>query len=191
MTTFSIFPKFLKTVRNLALVTFLMPFASLLAAQTTDSPEINELLKQIKTHAALADRDGEKLLSYTNSKIPWQAHASRLTQIKVHANNLIEDFNQMSALRDQGSEWQQDVIDQIGPRLQTMSSHLSATIEHLNGNQNRLALPEYRDYVRTNSEFLHNTYRMISDYLDYGEAKSKADMLEKRLALTQPETSGA
>lgn len=180
----------LKTVRQFTIVALLLPFASFLTAQTGDSPEINRLLEQAKAHATLADDDGTALDSYTRSKMAWQSHANRLNQIKVHANNLIKDFNALSELRDQGTPWQQEAIDRVGPLLQEMSAHLTATIQHLNENSNRIHFPEYRDYVHANSELLSKAHQMISDFVDYGEAKSKADSLEQKLSIAEPESPG-
>lgn len=152
-------------------------------AQTADSPAISGLLQESKEHAVLAREDAEVLESYTRSTISWQSHANRLIQIKEHSNDLIKDFNQLSSMRDQGSLWQQEAIDHIAPLLRQMSDHMSATVKHLNENHNRVQMPPYRDYAKANLELIDQASRLISDFVDYDEAKARTDALEKMMAL--------
>jgi len=176
-------------IARLAILALLLP-VSLLSAQNPDSPAVTRLLEQVKSHSALADRDAETLTSYTRSGVGWRNHGAQLTLIKEHVNDLIEDGNQMSAMRDEASPWQQDAIDRINSVLPEMSSHLSATIDHLNDNQNRTHMKAFLDLVRTNQTIIHNAHEIISDYVDYSEAKAKADALAKELQLPAvPETA--
>ena len=155
-----------------------MPF---LRAQTTDSEKINKLFTQIKKHAVLAEDDADVLASYTHSNVSWVSHSGRLRQIKEHANDLIKDFNETKGLRDEGSAWQKDAIDEIQPLLQGMAGHLSASIDYLNKHQNQTRMPAWRDYIRGNREYTLKTANLIRDYVDYGESKAKADMLAEKL----------
>ncbi len=103
--------------------------------------------------------------------------------MKDHVNNLINDYNQLGTLRAEGSPWQQEAIDRIDPLLRSMADHLNATIQHLNENQNRIQMPPYRDYVHANWELINRTHNLIADFVDYGDAKIKADSLEQKLEL--------
>jgi len=152
-------------------------------AQNSDSPAISGLLQESKEHAVLAREDAEQLEAYTRSKISWQSHANRLIQMKEHANDLIKDFNKLSSLRDQGSPWQQEAIDHVTPLLQQMSDHLSATINHFNENKSSVHMPPYVGYAKANWELMDKTSRLISDFVDYDEAKAKTDALEKTMDL--------
>jgi len=40
----------------------------------------------------------------------------------------LADYGEMSRIREEGSPWQQDAIDQLGPVLKGMADHLTATI---------------------------------------------------------------
>lgn len=86
-------------------------------------------------------------------------------------------------MRTEAAPWQQEAIDHITPLLQQMSNDLSVTINHFNENKNRVQMPPFPDYARANRELMEKTSRLISDFVDYGEAKAKTDVLEKTMAL--------
>jgi hypothetical protein len=172
------------STKRVAILGLLVLLPALARTQTADSPAITDLLKEVKAHAVLAEEDSDTLESYTRSStISWENHAFRLSTIKNHADDLNKDFNQLSSMRDQGSPWQQEAIDRINPLLHEMSDHLSATIKHLNENQSRVHMPAFRDYAHANRELMTRTSQLISDLVDYGEAKTKANALEKTLDL--------
>jgi len=179
-----------KALRRVALVALLIPIASMvLAAQTADSAAITKQLDEARSHSALARDDAALLDSYIRSRVSWQTHAARLQSMKEHVNNLINDYKQLGAMREEGSEWQKEGIDRIDPLLRSMADHLGATIKHLNDNQNRINLPEYRDYVRANYELIDKTHNLIRDFVDYGDARMKADNLEQKLELPAQEVA--
>lgn len=172
----------LNTISRLAILALLLP-AGVLAAQNSDSAAVSKLLEQIKSHAAAADEDAHTLASYTLSDLGWQTHAKQLNRMKENVNELIRDSNQLGSMRDEGSPWQQDAIDRITGLLPEMAAHLTATIDHLNDNPNRTKLQPYRELALANQTIIHKAHEIISDYVDYGEAKAKADTLEKQLQL--------
>jgi hypothetical protein len=49
----------------------------------------------------------------------------------------------------------------------------------------------YRDLVLTNQTIIHKAHEMISDFVDYGEAKAKADAPEKQLQMPAASESGS
>lgn len=173
---------FLATISRLAILALLVP-VSMLAAQNPDSPAISKLLEEVKSHAALADADAHTLASYTLSDVGWRTHGDQLTRIKEDVNELIRDGNQLSTMREEGSPWQQEAIDRISGLLPEMASQLTATIDHLSDNQNHTKLQPYRDLAKANETIIHKAYEIISDFVDYGEAKAKVDALEKQLQL--------
>jgi len=171
------------TLKRTALLAIGLSLPLVAKAQTIDSSKVNDLLKETKTHAVLAEDDAQTLDAYTRSKLSWQSHATRVHEMKEHANDLIRDFNQLSSMRADASPWQQEAIDRINPLLQEMAAHLTATINHLNDNQSRTHLPQYREYVHANRELMMKTARLISEFADYSEAKTVANELEKKLEL--------
>ncbi|MDE3200510.1 MAG: hypothetical protein KGN79_06265 [Acidobacteriota bacterium] len=163
-------------------------FAFAAKAQSNDSARINDLLKNVKSHAALATHDAEMLQSFTRSDLSWQSHAIQINMIKEHINNLIEDHNAMIAAREEASPWQQKAIDRTDPVVKEIADRLTATIDHLNNNQNKIKLQAYRDYVHSSYELITTLDKMVNDFVNYEEAKSKADTLEQDLEL--PASSG-
>ena len=161
-----------------AVLAVLLPLASLKAAPPADNAKINQLLDQARVHAALADDDADELVSYTRSPLSWQSHAIRLETIKGHVNDLIEDVNTLSAMREQGSPWQKTAIDRIDPLLKEIAQHLSMTIQHLSDNPTRIHVQQYRDYVNANRELINRAHNVIGDLVEYGQAKAKTEALE-------------
>ena len=66
--------------------------------------------------------------------------------IKEHVNDLLADYSEMSRIREEGSPWQQDAIDQLGPVLKGMADHLTATIQHQRENPTHVNMPAFVDY---------------------------------------------
>lgn len=174
--------KFVTAVSRLAVLALVFP-AGMLAAQNSDSAAVSKLLEEVKSHAAMADDDAHTLASYTLSHLDFRTHGSQLNRIKEHVNNLIRDGNQLTSMRDDASPWQQEAIDHIGSLLPEMASHLTATIDHLNDSPGKTNMKQYRDLALTNQTLIHKAHEIISDYVDYGEAKAKADALEQQLQL--------
>ena len=176
----------MKPARLLRRLTYLAVFVAFVAApisraQVQDSAEINNLLSQSKTHARLAVNDAEKLDSYLRSHVSWQTHAMSLESMKEHVNELGRLHMELANARDQGSAWQQDAIDRIEPLLQSMADHLTATINHLNQNVNRVQMPAYLDYVKANYELAQKAAQAIDDYVEYSQVKVRTDRLELKL----------
>ena len=160
---------------------FLVIKGPVAVAQNADSTEISSLLSDAQHHAALLDDDADQLVSYTRSKLHWKSHAQQLESMKTHVNNLGKVTGQLNDLRSEGSPWQQQAIDQINPLLKDMADHLTATINHLNENQDRVHMPAYEDYARGNYELASQTSQLIKDYVNYDKAKAKSQSLEQKL----------
>lgn len=158
-------------------------------SQTADSEKISNLLEQAKSHAVLAERDAETLESYTRSKVSWHSHVTRLQNIREHVNNLGQLNKQLSDLRAEGSPWQQMAVDQVDLRLREMADLLTNTINHLNDNSANVHMQAYQDYAKANRELTSRIATMMNDFVNYDEAKSTADSLEKKLEL--PVTAGS
>jgi hypothetical protein len=175
--------KVLAALKKTGLLGLMLLMPAFAKAQTADSNAITDLLKEAKTHAVLAEEDAVTLETYTRSTLSWQAHGNRLDDMTVHANDLIRDYKKLSSMREEGSPWQKEAIDRIDPLLHEMADHLQATINHFNDNKNRLQMGPYRDYAKANRDLMSKTNQLISDFVDYGEAKTKANLLEKTLEL--------
>ena len=151
-------------------------------AQNADSKAVNDLFKQIEAHAMLASDDSESLEAYTRSHtMSPESHANRLLTIAGHANNLIQDFDKLNSIRNDGSPWQQEAIDRVDPLLKEMADHLSTTIAHFRDNKHRVNMPAFHDYVKANREYMSRTSGLISSIVEYGETRAKANGLEASL----------
>ena len=154
------------------------------AAQKADSKQITDLFTEIKQHASLAQDDAQKLESFARSpSIAWQSHRDQLRLVREHVDDLFNDYNEMARLRDEGSPWQQEAIDQHRPVMKGMADHLTATIKYDNEHPTDVKLEAWREYVRVNSEYATKASSLIHDLVDYGAAKSTAELLGKRMNL--------
>ncbi len=160
-----------------------------LPAQSQDSEAVSKLLVQAKREAVLAEHDADLLHSFTMSKLSWQSHADKLTKIADHINALGKLNKDLADQRALGSAWQQKAVDQIDPLLRQMADQLTATIKHLKENLSRVNQPAYREYAHANYELASKTSGMIRDFVDYDEAQSRAESLEAKLELSEPEKS--
>jgi light-regulated signal transduction histidine kinase (bacteriophytochrome) len=115
--------------------------------------------------------------------VSWQLHAEQLQRIREHVNELGQLNKQLSDSRAERSPWQQTAIDQVDLRLREMADLLTVTINHLNDNPSQVHMQAYRDYVKANCELTSRIAEMIDDFVDYDEAKSKAESLEQKLEL--------
>lgn len=175
---------------RIAVLLLVLP-AGLLAAQNPDSATISKLLQSVKTHAANADDDAATLSTFARSGLERRHHAERLNQIKEHVNDLIRDGNELSSMREEGSPWQRQAIDGIVEILPEMADHLTATINYLNEHPKHTRLKPFQDYVFANEKLTHNAHEIISNYVDYGEAKAKAEAMEKDLQISSTAAPGA
>lgn len=163
------------------LAMFLTVAAKISQAQTADSKEISSLLSDAKTHAVRAASDATEMDSFTRSNISWQSYAAKIGVIKEHVNELGKLHADLAAVRHTGSPWQQNAIDQIEPLLQEMADNLSATINHLNENQAKVHMPEFKNYVHANHDLATDLANLIKDFVTYDEARATAADLEQKL----------
>lgn len=167
----------------------LMAGSSYASAQVADSAHINKLLTDAEHYANQAALDSEELENYTRTRAGWESHAAQLQIIREHVNHLGEVVAQLNDARSEGSPWQQTAIDRINPLMHEIAMQLTATIQHLSANQARVHMKPYQDYARATYEVNTRAARIISDYVDYGKATSKAGTLEKKLELPATGTS--
>jgi hypothetical protein len=160
--------------------------ARAMPVQTPDSDEISKLLVEAKSHAILAENDASELDSFARSRMTWESHVHKLRNIREHVNELGKVCKQISDIRDEGSSWQQSAIDQIDPLLREMANQLTVTINHLNDNRSHVHMSAYRGYAHANYKAAARTAQMIRDFVDYDDARSKADDLEAKLDIATP-----
>ena len=164
---------------------YLLPVLQAADNPVPDSPEVAELLTQAKSHALQLRDDAQLMHQFSLMKVSWESHAEQIMTIKGHANNLGKVLKQMADRQESASPWQQSAIERITPLAQEMATNIETTIEHLNNNQSRLHMPQYKEYLSANSEVASSLSELISDYVAYGNNKAKYDRLGSKLEMTR------
>lgn len=168
-------------------LTLLMVGTSPASAQVADSAHVTHLLTNAEHYSNLAANDAEILESFTRSKLSWQSHSAQLELIRENVNNLGKVVQQLNDARSEGSPWQQTAIFRINPLMREIAAQLTATIDHLTANQSRIEMKPYQDYTRATYEVTRRAALTISDYVEYGRAKARAENLQQKMELPSSE----
>jgi len=163
-----------------ALVFGMVLFVSAWAPAFGDSAEASRLLQEARMSAAQLRRDAVQMESYSKSRLSWQSHAHQIDLIKEHINRTGKIVSDLHNARDGAEAWQQDAIDRITPLLQEMASNTESIINHLN-DRKQTWHPEYEGYLKSNAELAGQLSKLIGDYVDYDNAKSRTQELGKKL----------
>jgi DNA repair exonuclease SbcCD ATPase subunit len=115
------------------------------AQSAKDSEEVSGLLAEAKAESIQLKQDAEEMNGFVRSTKSWQTHASKLNEIKQHANKLGELVAKMNDAKATASPWQRQSIDRITPLLRELAGSVTATIKQLSDNQNRLQHPPFPD----------------------------------------------
>lgn len=170
----------------LFVLTLLMVGTSPAYAQATDSAHINHLLTNAEHYSNLAANDAETLESFTRSQVSWESHSGQLERIRENVNNLGKVVQQLNQARSEGSPWQQTAITRINPLMHEIAMQLTATIDHFSANQSRIQLQPYQDYARATYEVTRRASLAITDYVEYGRMKARAETLQQKMELPSP-----
>jgi hypothetical protein len=148
-----------------------------------DSAQASKLLEDAKTSAAQLRQDSVQMESYTRSRVSWESHASQVNRIRDHVNTSGKILADLHDARDGAEGWQQDDIDKITPLLQELASNTTSIIDHLN-DKKQTWHPEYQEYLISNAELATDLSKLIGDYIDFGNAKSKTQAMEQKLGFS-------
>ncbi len=177
-------PKLSSLLAAAAAAALTLAGAHVAVAQTptakTDSAQINQLLSEAKTEAAMLQKDSEELVTFQRQNISWQSHSEQLESMRQHANAIGKLETQLRDARATGSDWQQEAIDRVNPPLRELADNLTATIKYATDNQTRLRLPEFGELVQANSEMSGDLYQIIAVSVDYGQKKSAFEAAENK-----------
>jgi hypothetical protein len=142
-------------------------------ADNPDSADITKLLTDTRVVATQLKVDSGKMDSFTRSKLSWQSYAAKLDTIKGHINNAGQRLAKLKDAESTGSPWQQTTIKRTEPLLQELADNLTATINHLSENQNKVHFPPFTDYVKANYAMSIDLEEMLRASIDYGTDKAK------------------
>ncbi len=154
-----------------------------LCAVQADSPDISRLLADARQRAVQLQHDSEQMATFTRSKVSWHSYATQLTAVKEHINQTGKIVADLQAVRDQGAPWQQTAIDRVYPMLKELAANTETTINTLNDHQGRVHMQPFQDYVQANAEMATDLAKVIGDFVDYGNAKGKAERLAAKLEI--------
>lgn len=160
---------------------YLLPALQASDNPVADSPEVSDLLTQAKNHAVQLLNDSDTMQRFAASGVSWKSHGVQIETIKGHVNNLGKVLQKMSDRHPYASPWQQGAIDRVTPLARELASNVEATIEHINNNQNRLHLPEYKEYLSANYELSSSLSELIGDFVTYGKSKATYERLGSQL----------
>lgn len=160
---------------------YLLPVLQAADNPVPDSPEVSDLLTKAKQHAIQLARDADEMQAFASQGLSTESHATKINTIREHTNNLGKVLQQLSDRRESASPWQQTAIDRVTPYASELASNIETTIEHVNKNQTRLQMPEYRDYLKANYELSAGLSELISDFVTYGKSKATYERLGSQL----------
>lgn len=146
-----------------------------------DSKEVSTILAEVKSEAIQLKNDADELKAFTHSTLSWETHAAKVEEIKRHVNNAGQSLSKLDSARASASPWQQQAIDRISPLFKEMASNVESTIEHLNQRPKLLQTGPYVDYAAANYDLSSDVAELISDYVEYGKAKTKSEELAAKL----------
>ena len=150
---------------------------------TWDFPgEASELLASVESSAnSVADLADRLRFAPTKSR---EYHISRLMEIRAEINDLGDMLCRLQIIRRAALPWQQEAIDRALPQLQAMVSDAENAILFVNENPRNLFNPTYREYASSMYDGSRELSSMVSDFQEYGQAKSDLSRLEQALGLT-------
>jgi hypothetical protein len=167
---------------TLLFAVFLVP-AYAKTGVNADSEQVSKLLSEAKTMAFQVKEDAVTMESYTRLNASWESHAAAINQIKEHINVLGRQVAKLKAAEGGASPWQKTAIDRINPFLDEMSGYTTAVIERLNGDRKH-TIADYKDYLEANADYATDLAAMIADFVDYGNARDRAERLAAKLEIT-------
>jgi hypothetical protein len=156
---------------------------TLLAAEQAgfkDSEQVSKLLAETKTTAVQLKSDALTMESFRRMNVSAQSHATAINQIKADINELGKQVAKLKGLEYEASPWQTAAIERIYPYLDELSGYTTAAIERLSGDRTH-TLADYDDYLQANADNATNLAAMLGEFVDFGNARVKAEQLSGRL----------
>jgi len=150
-----------------------------------DAERTSALLAEAKTEAIQLKQDASDMASFNLSNLNWETHADKLTEIKEHVNKVGGTVAQLNQARSGAAPWQQAAIDRVNPLMGELALNVQATIGHLQNHREQLQRSDYKDYLTTTAELASRMAALVSDFVEYGEAKAKLAKLTEKLEVEE------
>jgi hypothetical protein len=152
------------------------------AKSVRDSEEVSRFFAEARTEALQLQRSAEEMNSFAHFNISWQTEAAKIAEVKLHFNKLGELVRKMNAA-EAPSPWQQQAIGEVTPMVEELGSYITMTIYHLGESPDRLAFTSFPEYVAANADLASDLAQLLSDYVEYGQAKQTVEELSFELGL--------
>jgi hypothetical protein len=152
------------------------------ARSAKDSEEFSGFLAQAKTEARQLQKSAEEMNSFAHSRTRWETQAAKIEEIKTHVNKLGEWVIKMNHV-EAASPWQRQAIRDVTPMVEELAANVTMTIYHLGESQDRLVFSSFPEYVAANAELAANTAELLSEYVEYSEAKQTVEDISFELEL--------
>jgi hypothetical protein len=146
------------------------------ARSVGDSEKVSGFLAEAKAEAQQLQTITEEMNSFMHSKTSWQTQAAKLAEMKRHFNKLGELVFKMNKA-EAPSPWQQEAIRKVTPMVEVLSSYITMTIYHLGEDPDRLVFTSFPEYVAASTGLASEIAELLSDYVEYGEAKQGVEEL--------------
>ena len=181
----SVLPRKVCRLVTVAFLTSAVLLPPVLRSITRKPPnaEVAAQLDAARNQAYELARDSDEMTSLLISDVSWQAHASMLSRIRDHVNNMGKILEKLQSERDEASPWQQEAIDRMVPLLKDIAANTTAAIEHLNQNQLRPVSGDYKDYLQQNAETAHELADMISSFVKYDRTRATLEALQDKIEM--------
>lgn len=147
-----------------------------------DSQEFSGFLAQARSEAVQAQKSAEEMYSFKFANVTWQTQAAKLAELKTHINKLGEFVTRMNDV-EAPSPWQQQAIGDITPMLDELAANVTMAIYHLSENPDRYVFTSFPEYVEANAESAANLADLLSEYVEYSEAKRTVEDIQFELEL--------
>ena len=179
------------TPHRLMLLVFMflaiLPFMAnqAMGLQNAENQDVRSLLSLAAQQSAALDYDADQMQGLLRSDVSWQTHATQLSAVKEHVNQLSRTIAKLQAQRGEASTWQQRGIDRLLPLLRELVENTTDAINHLNKNQIRPVSGNYAEYLDDNADMAHQLNQVISATVQYAHTRTKLEKLEEQI---QPST---
>jgi hypothetical protein len=147
-----------------------------------DSEEFSGFLAQAKSEAVQVQKIAEEMYSFRFGNVGWQIQAAKLDELKTHFNKLAGFVTKMNHA-ESPSPWQQQAIRDVTPMVDELAGDVTMAIYHLTENPDRYIFTSFPEYVAANAESAANIADLLSEYVEYSEAKRTVEDIQFELEL--------
>jgi hypothetical protein len=127
------------------------------AAGPGASKEISGLLSDAQRTAYQVSRAAAEMEQYRLSRLGWETHTLKLTEIKELVNTTVRTVAKLNERRGEASPQQQQEIERITRALGPVVTNMEVTLAHLRENQRDIencvrSDPHYKNLLKSTSE---------------------------------------